>query len=175
MRDHATVSDGSVKHRARRWSDVLLKFGVDSVRSDNKIAFRNGAICERYARYGAGLVEAVASMTHMDHPFWQGSCQQFDEVRAMHSECGIPAGGVRDLNWRDRRSVIAKVIGTGPDLGSAPLDRRPEADPLQLANAVRRQEYTSAYLTEAGGLLMDRHLQTARNQRVRCEQAADSA
>ena len=78
----------------------------------------------------------------------------------MHSECGVPAGGIRDLNRRDGRSVMAKVSRTGPDPGSALLDRRAKADPLQLANAVRRQEHARADLAEAGGLLVDRHLQS---------------
>src|ERR1019366_4303258 len=70
---------------------------------------------------------------------------------------------------------VAKVARTGANFGSPLLDRGSECNPLQLAHAVRCQEHPGPDLAESGGLLIDRTPEAVCDQRVRSEQAADSA
>ena len=83
--------------------------------------------------------------------------------------------GVRHLHRRDRRAVVAEVMRAGADPRAPSLDRRAEADPLQVAHAVRRQEDAGADFAERRRLFVDRDLQPVRDQRVGGEQAADAA
>ena len=108
-------------------------------------------------------------------PRGRAPARHLDEVGAMHAECRVPARGVRHLDRRDGRSVLAKIPRGGADPGSAFLDRRSQSDPLQLAHAVRCQEHAGADLAEGRCLLVDRHSQAVRDQRVRGEQPADPA
>ena len=70
---------------------------------------------------------------------------------------------------------MAEISRLGPNPGAALFHRGSEAHPLQLAHAVWRQEHAGADLAKAGGLLIDRHLEAVRDQRIRGEQAADAA
>ena len=153
----------------------MPKLGVDAVRGNDEIAFGHGSVRERHPGHVADLLKAGASMSGMHHLARQGRGQHLDEVGAVHPECCVPARGVRHLDRRDRRPVMAEVLRTGPDPGSLLLYRRSEAHPLQLAHAVRRQEHAGADLAKAGGLLIDRHTETMSDQRVGGEQPADPA
>ena len=101
--------------------------------------------------------------------------QYLDEVGAVHAEGGVPARGVGDLHRRDRRAVMAEVVRARPNPRAALFHRRSEAHPLQLAHAVRRQKHPGADFAEARGLLINRHPQAMRDQRVGGEQPADPA
>src|ERR1019366_3325148 len=70
---------------------------------------------------------------------------------------------------------VAKVARTGANFGSPLLDRGSECNPLQLAHAVRCQDHPGPDLAESGGLLIDRNPEAVCDQRVRSEQAANSA
>ena len=75
----------------------------------------------------------------------------------------------------NRRAVMAEIMRAGADPGAGLLDRRPKADALQMAHAVRRQKHAGADFTERGRLLVDRDIEAAGDQRVRREQPADAA
>ena len=93
----------------------------------------------------------------------------------MHSERGVPAGRVRHLDRRDRGPVMAEVMRAGADPGAPFLDQVSQAHPLQLAHAVRRDEYACSYFAERWGLLINRYPQALCDERVRGEQSANAA
>ena len=62
----------------------------------------------------------------------------------------------------------------GADPGTVPLHRRLQANPLQLAHAVRRQEHAGTDLAEGRGLLIHGNIEAMSDQRVRRKQAADT-
>ena len=93
----------------------------------------------------------------------------------MHAEGGVPARGVRHLDRGDRRAVVAKIVRTVADPGAPSFDLMSEAYPLQLPHAVRRQKDPGADLAERRRLLIDGNIEAAGDQRVRGEQAANSA
>src|SRR4029079_6698595 len=66
-------------------------------------------------------------------------------------------------------------MGAGADPGAPFLRGRAEADPLQMAHAVRREIDAGADLAELRRLLVDRDVEAVRDQRVGGEQAADAA
>ena len=101
--------------------------------------------------------------------------QHFDEVGAMHAEGRVPARGVRHLDRRDRRAVVAKIVRTVADPGAPLLHRRSETHALQMPHAVRRQEDPGPDLSERRRLLIDGNIEAIGNQRVRGKQAANSA
>ena len=70
---------------------------------------------------------------------------------------------------------MAKIMRAGADARAPLLDRRAESDALHLPHAVRRDENAGADFAERGRLLVDRHLQPLRDQRIGGEQAADAA
>ncbi len=151
------------------------QFGVDAICAHDDIGFGDGAIGERDASRVAVLCEADATVAGVHDLCRQGARKKFDEVGAMHPECGIPARGVRNLDRCDRRSVMAKILRGGSDLGSPFLDRRSQSYALQLPHAVWRDEYAGADLAEGRCLLVNRHSQPVRDQCVRREQTADPA
>src|SRR5215207_6832436 len=93
----------------------------------------------------------------------------------MHAERGVPAGGVRHLDRGDRRAVVAKIVRTVADPGAPSFDLISKAHPLQMAHAVRRQEYPCPDLAERRCLLINGNIKAAGDQRVRGEQPANSA
>ena len=93
----------------------------------------------------------------------------------MHAEGGVPARGIRHLDRGYRRAVVAKIVRTVTDPGAPSFDLISKAHPLQLAHAVRRQEYPCADLAERGGLLIDGNIEAVGDQCVRGEQPANSA
>ena len=93
----------------------------------------------------------------------------------MHAEGGVPARRVRHLDWGDRHAVVAKIVRTVADPGTPSFHLRPEAYPLQLPHAVRRQENPCSDFTERGCLLIDGNMEAVGDQRVRSEQSANSA
>ena len=103
----------------------------------------------------ADLLETGAPMAGVDHALGQRLRQEPDEVGAVHAECGVPAGRIRYLDRRDRASVLTKILRVRTNAGAPFLDRRLEADPLHLADAVGRQENARADLAELRRLLVD--------------------
>ena len=93
----------------------------------------------------------------------------------MHPERRVPARGVRHLDRRDRRAVVAEVVGTGADPRAPFLHRRLQSDPLQMPHAVGGEEHAGADLADRGRLLVDRNPHALGDQRIGREQAADAA
>ena len=93
----------------------------------------------------------------------------------MHAEGRIPAGSIRHLHGGDRRAVMTEIMRAGADPGAEFLHRRLQADALQLAHAVRRQEHAGADFAKRRGLLVDRDIEAVGDQRVCREQAADAS
>src|SRR6266576_2260391 len=77
-----------------------------------------------------------------------------------------------DMDRGDRRSVVAEVAGVRADPRAPFLHGRLQSEPLQMAHAVRRQEYAGSDLAEGGRLFIDRHRKAMRDQRICGEQAA---
>ena len=67
-------------------------------------------------------------MVGMDDPAGQVGREKIDEVGAVHAKGRVPDEGVRHLHWRDRRTVVQKLVraGTHP---RAPCSRRRARDP----------------------------------------------
>src|SRR5579863_1725738 len=97
------------------------KRGMDAVRADDDIGFHASAIGKRHPGDVVVLIETGAAMPGMHNALGQGRSQHLDEIGAVHSEGGVPAGGIRDLDWRDRRSVVAEITGVMADKGSGLL------------------------------------------------------
>src|SRR5512144_1550849 len=148
---------------------------MNAVASDDDIAFNDCAVGERNAGTVVILCEARATVAGVHHLDIQCARKQFDKISAMHSECGVPAGRVSNLDRRDWSPVMAKVLRAGANPRSPFLDQRSQSDPLQLAYAVWRYEYACSHLTEGRGLLIDGYPQALRDKRVRCEQSAYAA
>jgi hypothetical protein len=66
------------------------KLGVNAVRSDDDIPFRNAPIRKRYPGYMITLLAAGAAVASMHRISRQSFGQEFDKVGAVHSECGVP-------------------------------------------------------------------------------------
>ena len=154
---------------------MLPKHGVNAVRTDHDIAFGNGAVGERHPRDFAMPLKAGAAVIRVHHAGRQGLGQHVDQIGAVHAVGRVPARRIRDLNAGDDVAVVVEVARIVADLGAPFLDRWAEPHALQLAHAVRRDVDAGADLAQRGGLLVHRHPQTLRDQRVRREQAADSA
>ena len=105
----------------------------------------------------------------------QGGRQHLDQIGAVHSECRVPPCGVRDLDRRDRRSVVAEIVGSGADARSPLFDSWFKSDPLQMPHAVGGEKHAGADFTDRGRLLVDRHAQALCAQRIGREQAAYTA
>ena len=125
------------------------KLGVDAVRGDDDVGLRR----RRHWRTTRAPCRQSCSKPVQRWPVCttpgrQGARQQFDKVGAVHAERRVPARGVRHLHRRDRRSVMAEVMGAGSDPRAPFLHRRSQSDPLQMAHAVRRQEHAGADLAE---------------------------
>ena len=148
---------------------------MDAVCRDHQPTLDNSAIGERHSRRILVLFEADATVSGMHHIRRQGLRQYLHEIGAMHAERRVPACRIRHLNRSDRRPVLPKVPGSRTNPGSQPFDRRQEPKALKLADAVRGQEHAGADLAEARGLLIDRHLNAVRDQRIGGEQSANSA
>ena len=82
---------------------------------------------------------------------------------------------VGHLDRRDRRPVMAEVVGTVADTRSPFLHRRLQSDPLQMPHAVGGQKHAGADLADRGCLLVDLNPHALGDQRIGCEQAADPA
>src|SRR5277367_555057 len=148
---------------------------MDAVCRDHKPSVDDRAIGERHSRRMVVLLEADATVSGMHHIGGQGLRQYLHEIGAMHTERRVPACRIRHLNRRDRRPVLPKVPGSSTNPGSQPLYRRPQPNPLKLADTVWGQKHAGADFTEARGLLIDRHLNAVRDQRIGGEQSADPA
>src|SRR6202007_2354110 len=90
---------------------VWSKLGVDPIGADDELRIDRCSVRERYAGAVCVLLKVRAPVSGVHDAGGQGGSQEFDKVSAMHSECGIPAGGVRHLHRRDRSSVGAEVSG----------------------------------------------------------------
>src|SRR5262245_14121123 len=108
-------------------------------------------------------------------PSRQRMREECDKVGAMHAERGVPTRGIRNLDRRDRRPVVAEVARSGADPGSPSLHCRAKPYSFEMAYAVGRQEDPGANLAQSRSLLINRQRHAMRNQRIRGEQAADSA
>ena len=62
-----------------------------------------------------------------------------------------------------------------PTLAPPSFDRRSKPHPLQMPHAVRRQKHPGADFAERGRLLVDGDIEAVGDQRIRGEQAANSA
>ena len=105
----------------------------------------------------------------------QGARQHLDQIGAVHPEGRVPARGVRHLDRRNRRSVMAEIAGIRTHAGAPFLHRRSQSDPLQMPHAVGGQKHAGADLADLRRLLVDRDPQTLCQQRIGREQASDSA
>jgi hypothetical protein len=148
---------------------------VDAVRSDDDIRFRNGSVRKRHPGHIITLLTTGAAVASVHHVRRQRGGQDFDEVGAVHSECGVPTRRVRYLHRRNWHSVVTQVLRARSDPGSKLFYCLAEAHPLELAYAVRRQENARPDLAQIGRLLIYGDLKPANNQRIRSEQAADPA
>ena len=175
MRQHAAVSDRAMEDRARWRSDVLSQLGVHAVRRNDDVTFGDRAIGERHAGHVAVLRKAATAVSSVHHPGRQRTGQDLDKIGAVHSEGRVPARGVRYLDRRDRRPVVAKVAGTGANFGSPFLYRRSEPHPHQMAHAVRRQEHAGPDFAKSGRLFINRDPVAVCDQSICSEQAADAA
>src|SRR3954453_15752944 len=82
---------------------------MDTVGCDDHIGFRRSSVAERTSRLFAGLLEWGATMAGVQCTFGKRIGQHLHEVGAVHSKRRVPAGGVRYLDRRDGRSVVAKI------------------------------------------------------------------
>ena len=101
---------------------------MDAVRADHHIGFGDGAVREAHARALLVLVEADRAVAGVHHPGREVRREQLDKVGAVHAEAGIPAGGVGDLDRRDRRAIVAKVRRARTDACAIALYCGLEAD-----------------------------------------------
>jgi hypothetical protein len=147
---------------------------VDTVRADDDVGLDYGSIRERHVGLAPILLEARATVPRVYDVRWKCTGQELDKIGAMHSECSVPTGRVRHLDWCNRRPVVAEIVRTRTNPRSPFFDGWTQSDPLQLAYAVRRQEYPGPDLAESRGLLVDQYPDTMCGQSVRSEQAAYS-
>ena len=157
MRQHPAIGDRPGNTGREGGATILPQLGVDAVRRDDDVAFGDRAVGERYTGDVAGLLKADAAMAGVHHAGRQRASASIStrSARCMPNVAFQP-DGVRHLNRRDGRTVVAEILRLGADPGAPFLHRGPESHPLQLAHAVRRQEYPGADLAERGRLLVDR-------------------
>ena len=151
------------------------QFGMNTVRGNDNIGFSRSTIGERHPGEAAVLLEAPAAVAGMDHAGGQGTGEHFDEISAVHPERRVPARGVRDLNRRDRHTIVAAVLGPRTDARTPFFHRRLQSDPLQMPHAVGGQEYAGPDLADHWRLLINCDGETLRRQRISRKQAANSA
>jgi hypothetical protein len=133
------------------------------------------SVGERHPGLVAVLREAAAPVPGVDGAGWQGIRQHRNEVGAVHSECRVPARGVRHLNRGNGRSVVAEIARIVTNTRAPFLHCRFQPNPLQVAYAVGREEHAGPDLPERRSLLVDRHLKATCDQRIGGEQATDPA
>jgi hypothetical protein len=147
---------------------------VDTVRADDDVGLDYGSIRERHVGLAPVLLEAGATVSRVYDVSWKCTGQELDKIGAVHSECGVPTGRVRHLDWCNRRPVVAEIVRSRTNPRSPFFDGWTQSDPLKLAYAVRRQEYPGPDLAESRGLLINQYPDTMRGEGVRGKQAADS-
>src|SRR5436190_2075375 len=148
---------------------------MDTIGTNDQIGLRRSSIGKGYPGDFAVLLEGAATMSAMQHACGQRFCKHVDEVGAVHSKCRIPARGVRHLDWRNGRSVMAEIAGIGADTRPPFFHRWLQSDPLQMPHTVGRQKHAGADLTNSRSLLVKRNLYTFRPHRIGCKQSANSA
>jgi hypothetical protein len=97
-----------------------------------------------------------------------------DHVRAVHAEHSVPPPRVRREDRCDEGAVVPEVAGLRAHPGTQAFDLRAQPGALELTDAVGSHQDTGPDLSQRRGLLVNRHLDAALHQRVRCEEAADS-
>ncbi len=111
------------------------KLGVDAVGGDHDVGLDGGAVGECDAGLVGVLLEADGAVAGVDDARGQVRGEEIDEVGAVHAVGGVPARGVGDLHRRDRRAVVAEVVGLRADQRAPFLDRGAEADALSWRTA----------------------------------------
>ena len=148
---------------------------MDAVRRDHHVALRDRAVREAHSRNVAVLRKAARAMAGVHDAGRQGARQDVDEIRAMHAEGGVPAGGVRDLHRRDLRAVVAQIARVAADARAYVLDRPGEPDAPELAHTVGSEKHAGANFADCRCLLIERDVEPVRAKRIGREQAADPA
>ena len=148
---------------------------VDAVGADHHVGFRDGAVCEANARARLVLLESDRAVAGAHDSGRQVRGEELDKIRAVHAEARVPAGGVGDLDGRDRRAIVAKVRRARADARAVAFYGRPEADALQLPHRIRRDVHAGAHLAERGRLLVERDGDAVCEERIGGEEASDAA
>src|SRR5204862_8300675 len=103
------------------------QFGMNTVRGNDNIGFSRSTIGERHPSEAAVLLEAPAAVAGMDDAAGQGTGEHFDDIGVVHPKRRVPALGVRDLNRRDRHTIVPAVLGPRSDALTSLLHLPPHA------------------------------------------------
>ena len=146
---------------------------MDAIGANNDIGLRRRAVGERYPRDIAALFIADAAMAGMNDAGRQRFRQELDQIGAMHAECRVPSRRIRHLHRRNRRAVVAEILGVAADARAPLLNGWPQPEAIKMPHTVWGYEDAGADLAECGRLFVDVNVESVRDQRVGGEQAAD--
>ncbi len=176
MRQHAAIGDGAVEDRPGRRRGIGPEFGVDAIGCNHDVAFGHRAVGEQTRAPSSPLCsKPMPRWPVRTTPVGQCARQHLDEVGAMHAEGGVPARGVRHLH---RRRSARRHGGNSANRGRpwrpiVPPEAR--APPAAIAARCSASGTPCPDLAERRRLLVDRNIEAAGDQRVRGEEAANSA
>jgi hypothetical protein len=148
---------------------------VNAVCGDDDISRGGPAVRERYPSTAVVLFKTAAAMSGTNDLGRQCIGKDLDQIGPMHSERGVPAGRIRDLDRGDRRAIVTEVPRAVPYPGAPFFDGRSQPDSFQVAHAVGGEKHSGTDFAEGGGLFIHRHRHAARNQRVGSEQPANAS
>ena len=129
MRHHAAIRDRPVKHRTAKAGTHRAETPSECRRRRQRHRpppSRRWRMSPAPCRRSASIADAAMAGVHSAGR--QRFGQELDQVGAMHAEGRVPARGIRHLHRRDRRAVVAEIMGVRADARTPLLNRRPEPE-----------------------------------------------